>query len=50
MIKMLSSENKDIIIIIIIIISRLFEEKRKDIVFGFPLCVFRCAWCAVPSL
>ena len=32
------------------IVPRLFEEKRGDIVFGFPWCVVRGSWCVVPSL
>ena len=32
-----------------IIVPRLFEEKRRDTVFGFPWCVARGAWCVVPN-
>ena len=32
---------------IFIVVPRLFEEKRKDTVFGFPWCVARGAWCVV---
>ena len=28
-----------------IFVPRLFEEKRRDTVFGFPWCVARGAWC-----
>ena len=28
----------------------LFEEKRGDMVFGFPWCMRHDAWCVVPSL
>ena len=31
------------------IVSRLFEEKRRDVVFGFRWCVVRGAWCVVPD-
>ena len=27
-----------------VIVPRLFEEKRRDTVFGFPWCVVRGAW------
>ena len=27
-----------------LIVPRLFEEKRRDTVFGFPWCVARGAW------
>ena len=29
----------------IFIVPRLFEEKWRDTVFGFPWCVVRGAWC-----
>ena len=28
-------------------VPRLFEEKWRDTVFGFPWCVARGAWCVV---
>ena len=28
-----------------IVVPRLFEEKWRDTVFGFPRCVVRGAWC-----
>ena len=33
-----------------VIAPRLFEEKRGDIVFGFPWCVARGAWFRVDTL
>ena len=33
------------IFISIFFVPRLFEEKRRDTVFGFPWCVVRGAWC-----
>ena len=32
-----------------IFVPRLFEEKRKDTVFGFPWCVVCGAWCVARS-
>ena len=37
-----------------VIVPRLFEEKRRDTVFGFPWCVVRSCvepgvWCVVPN-
>ena len=34
---------------IFFIVPRLFEEKWRDTVFGFPWSVVRGAWCVVPS-
>ena len=31
------------------VVPRLFEEKWRDTVFGFPWGVVRGAWCVVPS-
>ena len=31
----------------VIFVPRLFEEKRRDTVFGVPWCVARGAWCVV---
>ena len=33
----------------LLIVPRLFEEKWRDTVFGFPWGVARGAWCVVPS-
>ena len=33
----------------LLIVPRLFEEKWRDTVFGFPWGVVRGAWCVVPS-
>ena len=29
---------------VLLFVPRLFEEKRRDTVFGFPWCVVRGAW------
>ena len=34
---------------IFFVVPRLFEEKWRDTVFGFPWGVVRGAWCVVPS-